>query len=206
MAQATKISTEETDHFRERLREIRDRLIHQVDSGLDEIRDELNPAGNLSNFPMHLGDNAPSQIDADIAVMENERSLLQQVQNALHRIDAGTFGRCDDCNSPIPAARLQQIPYTSYCIKCTDKHPREQGPQSSRGTGSIRLTGFAAIEFADQEGLTLNKMADSIDDAAEDLSIAEAEAIAADRPELIWIRVASDDYGTRKNRESERGS
>jgi hypothetical protein len=50
--------------------------------------------------------------------------------------------------------------------------------------------------------LTLNKHADSIDTAAADLSVAEAEAIAVDRPELIWLEVAeSDYYGEPKNME-----
>jgi hypothetical protein len=58
----------------------------------------------------------------------------------------------------------------------------------------MRLTGFDAIEFAQREGLTLNKAADRIDDAAEGLTVAEAEAIATDRPDLIWLEVTSDEY------------
>ncbi len=58
----------------------------------------------------------------------------------------------------------------------------------------MRLTGFAAIEYAEQEGLLLNKSADNIDDAATGLSVAEAEAIADDRPDLIWLDVPADDY------------
>jgi hypothetical protein len=58
----------------------------------------------------------------------------------------------------------------------------------------MRLTGFSAIEFAERAGLTLNKTADRIDDGAEGLSIAEAEAIADDDPELIWLDVDDDEY------------
>jgi hypothetical protein len=69
----------------------------------------------------------------------------------------------------------------------------------------MRLTGFEAIEFAEKESLTLNKRADSIDDAHDGLSIAEAEAIAAEDPSLIWIEVAEDRYyGERVNMEPER--
>ena len=68
----------------------------------------------------------------------------------------------------------------------------------------MRLTGFTAIEFAEKAGVTLNKMADNIDSPAVGLSIAEAEAIADDRPELIWLDVdapnttASREHGTRR--------
>ena len=53
----------------------------------------------------------------------------------------------------------------------------------------MRLTGFDAIEYAEKEGLTLNKSADSIDDGASGLTVAEAEAIADERPELIWVEI-----------------
>jgi hypothetical protein len=68
----------------------------------------------------------------------------------------------------------------------------------------MRLTGFEAIEFAEREGLTLNKAADHIDDAVEGLTIAEAEAIATDRPDLIWLEVTSDEYYEPRNMEPER--
>jgi hypothetical protein len=66
----------------------------------------------------------------------------------------------------------------------------------------MRLSGFDAIEYAEKEGLTLNKTADSIDDGASGLSVAEAEAIADDHPELIWVDVTSDEYyGDQRNME-----
>lgn len=58
----------------------------------------------------------------------------------------------------------------------------------------MRLTGFEAIEYAEQEGLTLNKAADRIDDEAHGLSVPEAEAIADTRPDLIWLEVDDDEY------------
>lgn len=69
----------------------------------------------------------------------------------------------------------------------------------------MRLTGFEAIEYAEKEGLRLNKLADHIDDARSGLSIAEAEAIATDDPESIWLKVAdSEYYGEPKNMLPER--
>jgi hypothetical protein len=58
----------------------------------------------------------------------------------------------------------------------------------------MHLTGFAAIEYAERAGLTLHKSADNIDEGADNLSIAEAEAIADDRPDLIWLDVGDDEY------------
>ena len=58
----------------------------------------------------------------------------------------------------------------------------------------MRLTGFDAIEFAEKEGLTLHKSAGRIDEGADHLSIAEAEAIADDDPDAIWLDVPDDEY------------
>jgi hypothetical protein len=64
----------------------------------------------------------------------------------------------------------------------------------------MRLSGFDAIEYAEKEGLNLNKSADSIDDGATGLNIAAAEAIADDRPELIWLDISADEYyGEQRN-------
>ena len=66
----------------------------------------------------------------------------------------------------------------------------------------MRLTGFDAIEFAEREGLTLNKSAGSIDEGASDLSVAEAEAIADDDPDSIWLEIPEEEYyGERRNME-----
>lgn len=58
----------------------------------------------------------------------------------------------------------------------------------------MRLLGFGAIEYAEKAGLTLNKLPDSIDGPATNLGIAEAEAIAVDHPETIWLEVPARIY------------
>jgi hypothetical protein len=66
----------------------------------------------------------------------------------------------------------------------------------------MKLTGFTAIEYAEKEGLTLNKAADHVDEAVSGLTVAEAEAIATEDPESIWLIVPRDEYyGERKNME-----
>jgi hypothetical protein len=69
----------------------------------------------------------------------------------------------------------------------------------------MRLTGFTAIEYAEKAGRTLNKAPDDIDAGRHGLSVAEAEAIAADEPELIWLEVPEREYfGEGENMEPER--
>jgi hypothetical protein len=60
--------------------------------------------------------------------------------------------------------------------------------------GAMRLTGFAAIEYAEKQGLSLNKHPDSINGPRVGLNIGEAEAIADEDPDLIWLDISEEDY------------
>jgi DnaK suppressor protein len=55
----------------------------------------------------------------------NERQLLQMVENALSRIREGSFGECIHCGKEINAKRLEAVPWTQHCIECQEK--LEQG-------------------------------------------------------------------------------
>ena len=68
----------------------------------------------------------------------------------------------------------------------------------------MRLTGFEAITFAEREGLTLNKLEDNVDEPQQGLSVAEAEAIAVDSPELIYLDITDDEYERPRNMLPER--
>ena len=56
-----------------------------------------------------------------LGLIENEQGTLEQVNEALGRIDAGKFGRCVECGEPIAKPRLQAMPYTRHCIQCARK-------------------------------------------------------------------------------------
>ncbi len=51
-------------------------------------------------------------------VAEYESRELTAIRDALARIDDGTYGICEDCESPIPLARLEALPFTPTCVKC----------------------------------------------------------------------------------------
>src|SRR5713101_8430462 len=55
----------------------------------------------------------------------NDRQLLQMVENALSRIREGSFGECILCGKEINAKRLDAVPWTRHCIECQEK--LEQG-------------------------------------------------------------------------------
>lgn len=51
----------------------------------------------------------------------NDRQLLQMVENALSRIREGVFGQCISCGEDINPKRLEAVPWTRYCIACQEK-------------------------------------------------------------------------------------
>ncbi len=58
----------------------------------------------------------------------------------------------------------------------------------------MRLTGYAAIEFAEKHNLTLSKHGDAVDDSATGLTVAEAEAVAEEDEDLVFLDVPDAEY------------
>lgn len=73
-------------------------------------------------------DNATSSQGSSEALQEDtlESLTLTKVQEALHRMEVGTYGKCVVCGREIEVARLEAIPWASYCMK--DQEKEEQRP------------------------------------------------------------------------------
>ena len=115
---ATALKAAEIQTFRESLMGLRGRLQGDLNQMTDETLGENS--GNLSNVPTHSADEGTDVFDQEFALsmIENERDTLEQIELALGRIDAGTFGKCLECGNPIAKPRLQALPYTQACIDC----------------------------------------------------------------------------------------
>lgn len=57
----------------------------------------------------------------DLAVQTNAQHTLRMIEDALARVENGTYGLCVDCGAEIDAARLEAIPYAALCLKCQSK-------------------------------------------------------------------------------------
>lgn len=88
-----------------------------------------NPAiesGDVSRLPMHMADVGSDvfEHDLNLNLVESEVNELQAIEEALERIEKGTFGLCENCRRPIPPARLKAMPHARLCISCKQ---REEG-------------------------------------------------------------------------------
>lgn len=66
------------------------------------------------------------------SIMRNDRALLTEVENALKRLEQGTYGICIVCGQPIPEKRLEAIPWAARCVK--DEEQLEQRNLSVQDT------------------------------------------------------------------------
>ena len=62
--------------------------------------------------------------ERDLSLGNNIRDLLDKVEAALRRMDAGTYGECERCGRPIDKARLKALPYSVLCIDCKKAEER----------------------------------------------------------------------------------
>jgi DnaK suppressor protein len=62
-----------------------------------------------------------NEVHIQLKLKQTDAKILQAIEEALRRIDQGTYGVCRDCGEPIAAARLNAIPWTRVCIGCKEK-------------------------------------------------------------------------------------
>jgi DnaK suppressor protein len=62
-----------------------------------------------------------NEVHIHLRLKQTDAKILQAIDEALLRIDKGTFGICRDCGEPIAEARLNAIPWTRVCITCKEK-------------------------------------------------------------------------------------
>jgi RNA polymerase-binding transcription factor DksA len=111
--------------YRQTLQSLRARLRGDLDQMTDEAlrRDNGGGTGNLSNVPLHMADLGTDNYDQEftLGLIENEQETLELINEALVRMDKGTYGQCAECAEPISKPRLQAIPYAQHCIRCARK-------------------------------------------------------------------------------------
>jgi len=62
-----------------------------------------------------------NEVHIQLKLKQTDAKILQAIEDALRRIEHGTFGVCRDCGEPIADARLQAIPWTRSCRACKEK-------------------------------------------------------------------------------------
>jgi DnaK suppressor protein len=109
------------EHFKQKLLARQDELTEDVHRYDEEVLDsQVAEVGDTED--MAVSDQAKSQA-ADLSSTANGE--LGLVQDALKRIEKGTYGKCVECAEEISLARLEAVPWAPYCLK--DQQEHEQG-------------------------------------------------------------------------------
>ena len=74
-------------------------------------------------YSNHMADDATEAFEQakDLALLQNAERLLEQVRDALGRLDEGTYGKCESCGETIDPARLEALPYVTLCLRCQQR-------------------------------------------------------------------------------------
>lgn len=112
------MNREKLNQYREMLVKLYERVGGEVNYVVESLHEDVKIKENVSSAPVHLADVAGEAVDADVEVLNTERTILDEINAALDRLDSGTFGRCIQCGSSISEERLKAIPYTPMCVRC----------------------------------------------------------------------------------------
>ena len=118
----------DTERFRTILVEERQRVLDAISYLHEEtpgsLADETEEiVGSGDNHPAETA-SATLDREIDYTLEENSEHVLTEIEAALERIEAGTYGTCRTCGQAISEERLEAIPYATQCIDCKRREER----------------------------------------------------------------------------------
>ena len=106
---------------REKLLDMRRQVLRELNKDLKEGREGSKEEG------MDTYDLASEERDREISFIltDRDRDKVQAIQEAVERVDAGTYGICESCESDISPGRLNALPFTRLCVNCAAEAEKE---------------------------------------------------------------------------------
>ena len=133
------LSKSDLQYFRNLLIERRREIVGDMGSMESEA---FKGGSNLSNMPIHMADVGTDNFEQEftLGLIESERQILREIQEALIRIDNGTYGICMGTGKQIPKVRLEAVPWAKYTIEYSrmleqGKVSRDNGQSSDEDGG-----------------------------------------------------------------------
>ena len=118
----------DTRRQKKKLLEELDRIqeeLHRI-AGRRSGREPMSIAGYSSDYGDQPGDSAVETFERerDLAVQESLQEQRERVKAALAKIASRTYGKCDRCGARIGVARLEALPWATWCIECQNRLDR----------------------------------------------------------------------------------
>jgi RNA polymerase-binding protein DksA len=126
--QEVPLAAADIERFKQMLLEKRREILANVNEMEDEAlkKSRLDASGDLSSMPIHMADIGTDNYDQEftLGLMDSERKLLKEIDDALQRIEQGTYGICKGTGRQIQKARLEAQPWARYCVEYAEKLER----------------------------------------------------------------------------------
>ncbi|MGH7937576.1 MAG: TraR/DksA family transcriptional regulator, partial [Chthoniobacterales bacterium] len=108
---------------KERLLQLRDAMVDSMAGVAQDTLRARAEGSEASAFGMHQADAGSDAYDRDFALslLSQEQDALYEIDEALKRIEIGTYGKCEMSGKPIMRARLEAIPFARYTVECQSK-------------------------------------------------------------------------------------
>ncbi len=112
--------------------DLHDRLLNQMDGLAKES------AEHLQSYGLHMADSGTDNFDRDFALslLSSDQDAVYEIEEALKRIEKGTYGVCELTGKAIPKARLRAVPWTRYTVKA-QKQLEKDGALRQRRLGAL---------------------------------------------------------------------
>lgn len=118
------------------LKEFKNLILKRKDEILDNIKhisedalkkSQKDACGDISGYTYHMADVATDTYDREFSLelASNDRELLYSLDEALKKIEEGTFGICEECGCLVSKIRLKAVPSAQFCVKCQEKKEKK---------------------------------------------------------------------------------
>ena len=137
---------------KDKLLQLRDAMVDSMAGVAQDTLRARAEGSEASAFGMHQADAGSDAYDRDFALslLSQEQDALYEIDEALKRIDLGTYGICEMSGKPIPRRRLEAIPFARFTVECQSQ--LEKQSKASRVRQSVTsLFGLTDEEARDSE-------------------------------------------------------
>ena len=136
---------------KEKLLQLRDAMVDSMAGVAQGTLRSRAEGSEASAFGMHQADAGSDAYDRDFALslLSQEQDALYEIDEALKRIELGTYGKCEMSGKPIPHARLEAIPFARFTVECQSQ--LEKQSKASRVRQSVTSL-FGLTEEETREG------------------------------------------------------
>jgi DnaK suppressor protein len=137
-----------TRRQKERLLQLRDAMVDSMAGVAQDTLRSRAEGSEASAFGMHQADAGSDAYDRDFALslLSQEQDALYEIDQALKRIELGTYGTCEMSGKPIPHTRLEAIPFARFTVECQSQLEKQN--KASR----VRQSVTSLFGLTDEEG------------------------------------------------------